>query len=59
MIGVFAFLGKGIPLLSTLTPSQELENCHMIMKFLTQHHLYVNNMCAKFQDQKDIHKENI
>jgi len=39
-------------LLPTLTPSQGLKNCFIAIKFLAWVHLYVDNMCDKFQGQK-------
>ena len=51
-ISILCILGKEISLMSTLTPSPELENCHMVMKFLAQHHLHVHNTCVKFQGQE-------
>jgi len=50
--GVFEFAVKEIPVLPTLTASQELKNWYFTMKFFSQHHLYVNNTCTKFQGQK-------
>jgi len=41
-----------ISVLPTLTPSWRLKNCFFTMEIFSQHHLYVNNMRAKFQGQK-------
>ena len=39
-------------LLPTLTHSTGLKNCYFILKFLGQHHFYVENMHTRFQFQK-------
>jgi len=38
--------------LPTLTFSQGMKTCFLAMKFLSWDHLYIYNMCAKFQGQK-------
>jgi len=57
--GVFEFAMKEISMLPTLIASWELKNWYFTMKFLSQHHLYVNNTCTKFQGQKIYQKKNI
>jgi len=53
---IFEFAVKEIAVLPTLTASQELKNWNFTMEFLSQHHLYVNYTCTKFQGQK-IHQK--
>jgi len=48
----FEFTLIEISVLPTLTTSQELKNWYFTMKFLSHHHVYVNNTCTKFQGQK-------
>jgi len=50
---------RKISLLPTLTPSQRLRKNIWSMKFLSWDHLYVDNMCAKFQVQKSHPKKGI
>jgi len=50
---------KEISVLPTLTASQELKNWYFTRKFLSQHHLYVNNTYTKFQGQKIHQKKDI
>jgi len=47
----FLNIVREILVLSTLKASRELKNWYFTMKFLSQHHLYVNNTCTKFQGQ--------
>jgi len=48
-----------ISVLLTLTPSQGLRNFLFTMKFLSQNYFYVNNMCDKFESQKNLIKKDI
>jgi len=57
--GVFQFAMKEVSVLPTLTAFRELKNWYFTMKFLSQHHLYVNNTCNKFQGQKIYQKKDI
>ena len=41
-----------ISLLPTLQPSQGLKTLFFAMKFYSRSHIYVDNMCTKFQVQK-------
>jgi len=50
---------KCFSLLPTLTASQRLNYLFFAMKFLKWDHLYVDNMCAKFQAQNIYSKKDI
>jgi len=57
--GIFAFAGKEISHLPTLTAFQGLKHWSLTMKFLSWHNLYVNYICAKFQGQKVYTKKDV
>jgi len=50
--GVFEFVVKEISVLPTLIAFQGLKNWYFTMNFLSQHHIFVNKACRKFQGQK-------
>jgi len=56
---VFEFAVREILVLPTLKVSQELKIWYFNMKNLPQNHLYVNNMCTKFQGQEIYQKRDI